>query len=318
MFIKPDELCVGATLDYDVYSNNVLLVKKGTIVTEALKTTLSKQGVLVEVPHDIVPNRIPELTDNIYANLTKLDLDMIVDCAENLVSGLIDGEFHGMMHVVFDYDQYTYTHSKNVTLLALLAAIEMQYDIKDLHNIATGALLHDIGKLQIPLDVLDKPGKLTRDEYSIIQTHPYNGYAMLADRSGLSSAVKQIVLQHHENYDGSGYPNALDVKHGYRLARLIHICDVYEAMCARRPYKLPMSRSDVRSFMQSKQGSMFDPELTQKFLEAIPAYIIGEELDVCGIKCIVTRSYIGDDPVVQCGNDTLRLSTLRRSLGLSA
>lgn len=318
MKINPGELCVGSRLEYDVYRGKALLVKRGTLITEALINTLTKLGVKVEVSDSSVPVQLCNLTQSLCNSIIKLDIDNVVDYAETLVDNLIDGEYNGMLHLVYDYDSCTYTHSKNVTLLALLASMEMQYDIKDLQTIAVGALLHDIGKLQVPLSILDKPGKLTKEEFAVIKKHPQIGYTLLDDNKCLSSAVKQIVLQHHENYDGTGYPRMLDVNNGYRHARLIHICDVYEAMCAKRPYKLPMPRQQVRDFIKDKSGTMFDPALVQKFLDAVPAYLVGEELDVCGVSCVVTHSYVGNDPLVQFGEETLKLSTLKRRLGVSA
>lgn len=302
---------VGSPLSVDVRSGGRLLVAKGTIVTESMLNTLQHYNIAVSVLQDDTWN-IESMTTQQNMLLQRLDLDRLVEKANSLVDSLLSGTYAPMLHLMYDYDACTYTHTKNVTLLALLAAIEMQYGVDDLRNIALGAILHDIGKLEVPLSILDKPGRLTPQEFAVVQKHPRIGYEMIADAGPVSSAVKQIVLQHHENFDGSGYPMCLDKHHGYRHARLVHICDVYEAMCAKRPYKLPMPREQVREFIQSKTGSMFDPELVRKFLDVVPAYLVGEELSVNGISCIVQNTCSSLNPLVMHNGVTYTLNELRK------
>lgn len=302
---------VGSPLSVDVRSGGRLLVAKGTVVTESMLKTLQHYNIAVSVPQDDTWN-IESMTTQQNMLLQRLDLDRLVDKANSLVDSLLSGTYAPMLHLMYDYDACTYTHTKNVTLLALLAAIEMQYSVDDLRNIALGAILHDIGKLKVPLSILDKPGRLTPKEFAVVQKHPRIGYDMIADAGPVSSAVKQIVLQHHENFDGSGYPMCLDRYHGYRHARLVHICDVYEAMCAKRPYKLPMSREQVREFIQSKTGTMFDPELVRKFLDVVPAYLVGEELSVNGISCIVQNTCSSLNPIVMHNGVIYALNELKK------
>lgn len=302
---------VGSPLSVDIRSGGRLLVAKGTVVTESMLKTLQHYNIAVSVPQDDTWN-IESMTIQQNMLLQRLDLDRLVDKANSLVDSLLSGTYAPMLHLMYDYDACTYTHTKNVTLLALLAAIEMQYSVDDLRNIALGAILHDIGKLKVPLSILDKPGRLTPKEFAVVQKHPRIGYDMIADAGPVSSAVKQIVLQHHENFDGSGYPMCLDRYHGYRHARLVHICDVYEAMCAKRPYKLPMSREQVREFIQSKTGTMFDPELVRKFLDVVPAYLVGEELSVNGISCIVQNTCSSLNPIVMHNGVIYALNELKK------
>ena len=302
---------VGSPLSVDVRSGGRLLVAKGTVVTESMLKTLQRYNIDVSVPQDDTWN-IESMTTQQNMLLQRLDLDRLVDKANSLVDSLLSGTYAPMLHLMYDYDACTYTHTKNVTLLALLAAIEMQYSVDDLRNIALGAILHDIGKLKVPLSILDKPGRLTPKEFAVVQKHPRIGYDMIADAGPVSSAVKQIVLQHHVNFDGSGYPMYLDRYHGYRHARLVHICDVYEAMCAKRPYKLPMPREQVREFIQSKTGTMFDPELVRKFLDVVPAYLVGEELSVNGISCIVQNTCSSLNPTVMHNGVIYTLNELKK------
>lgn len=312
MLINVDEITTGARLTRDLYHNKCLLLPAGTILTEAAKRTLKR--FKVSVPEDDVQQTfsVDTLTPQQYYALCHLDLDDVIYHAEQMVNNLVSGQYSGLLHLVFDYDECTFTHSKNVTLLALLAGIEMQYSIQDLTTLAVGSLLHDIGKLQVPLDILDKPTRLSKEEFNIIKRHPSIGYGMVDDIPHMSSAVKQIILQHHENYDGTGYPRAIDKCNGYRLARLVHICDVYEALCARRPYKSPMPRGEVRDFIQNKSGTMFDPKLVSEFLHAVPAYLVGEELVVSGVSCVVVSASDSLNPVVNLNGTSVHLEDVPR------
>lgn len=306
---------VGSILASDIYNGDTLIVRSGTVVTEALLRTLTNMGIVNELD---VLSSVNSLTNQARIGLLTLDIDQIVHCAETLVDDLVSGEFNSILHLVYDYDLCTFTHSRNVTLLALLSAIELQYPVSDMKTLAIGALLHDIGKLQIPESILKKPGRLTEREFSIMKNHPIYGYKMVEGVSKISPSVRKIILQHHENYDGSGYPKALDGDHGYRLAMLVHICDVYEAMCARRPYKKPIPRDDVREFMLANCNSMFDPVLVKKFLFAVPEYLIGEELLIDGVPCLVVKTDLNNDPIIQTSDYTGRLSEFRSIVGAAS
>lgn len=136
-------------------------------------------------------------------------------------------------------------------------------------------LLHDIGKMAMPLDVLNKPGKLSDDEYAIMRSHPERGHAMLlAAQTAVSDAVLDVCLHHHEKVDGTGYPHRLAGEEISLLARMGAICDVYDAITSNRPYKTAWDASGSLARMAQWQGH-FDTQLLHAFVRTVGIYPLG-------------------------------------------
>lgn len=136
-----------------------------------------------------------------------------------------------------EYDDYTYTHSINVCLIAILFAKKLSYNPKGLKVIGVAALLHDIGKLMVPIDILQKPGPLTSDEFDIVKKHPVFGYELIKSESGFGSLIQKAVLLHHEKYSGNGYPLGLRGERISQIAQIISLADVFDAITSEHPYK---------------------------------------------------------------------------------
>ena len=139
---------------------------------------------------------------------------------------------------------------------------------KDLENGKIGAQLHDIGKLAIPEEILNKPGPLNEEEWEIMHKHPVLGYEMLLPIQRYEPAL-DIVRYHHERWDGRGYPDRLQVESIPRVARIFSIIDVYDALISKRTYKLAMSENEALEIIQSQRGTQFDPAITDYFLSNI-------------------------------------------------
>ena len=170
-------------------------------------------------------------------------------------------------------DEYTYMHS--VAVCALMVALARQLGLpRTVQEAGMAGLLHDIGKMAMPLDVLNKPGKLTEDEYAIMRSHPERGHAMLlAALTSVSDAALDVCLHHHEKVDGTGYPHRLAGERISLLARMGAICDVYDAITSNRPYKAAWTpRSLAR--MAQWQGH-FDTRLLHAFVRAVGIYPLG-------------------------------------------
>jgi len=143
---------------------------------------------------------------------------------------------NALMAAVEIWDPYTAGHQKRVATLSLAIAREMGFDQKQLDIIRIAAILHDIGKINLPSELLSKPGKLAECEYNLIKIHPEAGYQILK-KIDFPDEIANIVLQHHESLDGSGYPNGLKGDEICIEARILHIADVVEAISANRPYR---------------------------------------------------------------------------------
>ncbi|WP_191488741.1 HD-GYP domain-containing protein [Pseudomonas sp. FEN] len=171
-------------------------------------------------------------------------------------------------------DDYTYMHS--VAVCALMIALARQLDLSAelVREAGLAGLLHDIGKMMIPQEILNKPGKLTDEEFIEVYKHPENGGLILRDCHQVSALVLDVCMHHHEKFDGSGYPYKLAGEQISLLGRMGAICDVYDAITSDRPYKLAWGPSEAIRKMAEWEGH-FDPLIFQAFIKAVGIYPVG-------------------------------------------
>lgn len=162
---------------------------------------------------------------------------------------------------IHKYSADLFGHSLRVAFFTAGYCCFIGQSQKETETAIIGALLHDIGKIFISKDILEKPGRLTVEEYEIVKGHPEIGYTYLPvhqfNRRGISDRERKIVLQHHENWDGSGYPYGLKEKEIDKLAGIVHICDVYDALISKRMYKEAFPRRKAVQIMLEDCGSKF-------------------------------------------------------------
>lgn len=164
-------------------------------------------------------------------------------------------------------DTYTLHHSENVARYAVEIAAKMKLSEKLCNTIRMGGLLHDIGKIGIPEHILNKPGKLTDDEYSIIKTHPTIGYEMIKHVAGFKqNGISDIVLYHHERYDGKGYPVGLKGDQIPLVARIVAVADTFDAMSSKRVYRNELDLEYTLDEIRQNKGTQFDPQIVDAFL----------------------------------------------------
>jgi len=161
-------------------------------------------------------------------------------------------------------DEVTYLHSISVSALMILFGRHLGFDEALVQMLGTAGLLHDVGKLEIPLEVLNKEGRLSEDEINMIRDHPVKGHAILSRQEGMSEIVLDVCLNHHERIDGKGYPHRLSGSQVSLHARVAAICDVYDALTSVRPYRAPWSAGKALKWMLSSEGH-FDRRLLKKF-----------------------------------------------------
>lgn len=171
-------------------------------------------------------------------------------------------------------DNYTYMHSVAVSALMMALARHIGMDDEATHIAGMAGLLHDLGKVKTPLEVLNKPGKLTDAEFAIMRAHPEHSYAMLQDAQ-LHPQVLDACLHHHEKINGTGYPHKLQGDAISVLARMTAICDVYDAITSNRPYKSGWDPSESLRRMAEWTKDHFDSRLFQAFVKTIGIYPVG-------------------------------------------
>jgi len=169
---------------------------------------------------------------------------------------------------ITSHDFYTYTHSVNVGVLSILlskALFRGSYS-HDMHELGSGFFLHDLGKVRIDQDILNKPAKLSEAEMQEVRKHPFLGYKILLDAKQLTEECRIIVMQHHEREDGTGYPNRLKGKDIHVYGRICSLADVYDALTSERPYKQGLPPFDALKLMKEQMLHHFGQDLFDKFV----------------------------------------------------
>ncbi len=171
-------------------------------------------------------------------------------------------------------DDYTYLHSVAVCALMIALGKQLEYEGDPL-SLGMAGLLHDVGKMAIPEAVLNKPGKLTDEEFEIIKTHPLRGWEILSESHGVDSLALDVVLHHHERVDGNGYPDRRSGKDISLAARMGAVCDVYDAITSDRCYKKGWEPADALKKMAEWKDGHFDDTVFKAFVKTVGIYPVG-------------------------------------------
>ncbi len=199
---------------------------------------------------------------------------------ESATSELIDSIFRNQDALlcitrIREKDAYLLEHSLNVSILMSMFAKHLELEEKKIEQLATGAFLHDIGKILISDDILHKPGKLTDDEYKVMQSHVVHTIRILKETPGISDISFQVAAEHHEKLDGTGYPNNLDETILSQWGKMITIVDIYDALTAERVYKKGQTPVAAFSLMMKMTPNELDPTLLQQFIKCIGVHPVG-------------------------------------------
>ncbi|MDY5182039.1 HD-GYP domain-containing protein [Butyribacter sp.] len=214
-----------------------------------------------------------------------------------------------MMQCMRGYDDLTYTHSMNVALISNVIGTWLNLGNDDLETLMIAGMLHDIGKLRIPPEIIQKPAKLTDSEYEIIKNHPQYGYDILSTKN-LNPKIKMVALQHHERYDGKGYPYGLKSKEIDLFSGIVAIADVYDAMTADRVYRKGICPFPVLEHMEL-QKELYEPGALYKFIERTVEAYINTEVRLSngdiGRVVLLNKNFLSR-PIVISGDKTYDLS----------
>ena len=306
--VRTSDLCPGMKTGEDVYSyNNQMILPKDTILTDKMITRLEFYSVLAirisedgdiedTIELDLPTKENVSYSEQIkasdefkefekaYINTAKsfenslnkiasgsepIDINSLKKTVSDLVgptmtsSGVLN-----MLHNMRQYDDFTYMHCINVSLLSSILGQWLGLNDHDIEILTVGGMLHDIGKLTIPDNIIKKTGKLSPGEYNIIKTHTVQGYKILQG-CDVDDNIKDIALMHHERCDGSGYPLGITADKISPYAKIIAIADVYDAMTAARVYRGPLCPFKVISIFESEGYQKYDSKFIITFLEHI-------------------------------------------------
>ena len=189
----------------------------------------------------------------------------------NLV--LADQETASAMLRITAHDFYTYTHSVNVGITGLLLAKALlgNSDGHDMHELGAGFFLHDLGKVKVDPAIINKPARLSEEEMRRMRIHPYQGYKILKEAEAMSEECRIIVMEHHELFDGKGYPKRIGGEQIHIYGRICCIADVFDALTAERSYKKAMTPFDALALMRDKMPNHFDRQLFASFVSLFRA-----------------------------------------------
>lgn len=301
------QLVPGMVLAQDVHTfdSTTTLLEKGTILDEKEIARLAFHSVIdVLVEDDHAKESSEDSSPNLgltYSERVKHSPEFIEfkqdfeECAnkfEHTIKGILDNNedlniddmvapiynllekertassVFDMLHNLRNYDDATFTHSINVALISNILAQWLKWNDSEVEIATQAGLFHDIGKILIPESIITKPDKLTHDEYTIIKTHPLQGYQSIKDLD-ISAHVKNACLMHHERCDGSGYPYHLAGPQIDKYAKLVAIADVYDAMTSARCYRGPLCPFIAISMFEDEGFQKYDPEMILAFLQNI-------------------------------------------------
>lgn len=278
-------------------SDNIIIANDSELFKSQYKENIE---IVKNVLHDISMGR-------------SIDLKTVSQVSDTIVARIDENrDIISCINQIGNADEYTYTHSINVSLLCMLIGKWMKYDGKKIKQIVQAGLLHDIGKASISPLILNKPDILTSEEFDEIKKHPVHGYRILEKMPGVPESVRIGVLMHHEREDGSGYPMGIRGGMIHDFAKIIAVADIYDAMTSNRKYREKDSPFEVFEMMENRAFGLLDPRVLSAFLTNISAYYIGDFVrlstgDIGEIVYINSRHI--SQPVVKVRDEFIDLSS---------
>lgn len=327
--LNTELLYPGAILGKTIYNEHgAILVSEGVTLTEKIINRLGNLNINYvyikdDQTEDIVPVSSISLESRLEAVQTiestfaqihmsdKLQNSIVVEKAAVKFTQLIrsimanlksNEELFTLLADVYSYDNYIFSHSLNVALYSLAIGIELKLNEKQLETLGLGAIMHDVGKMLIPTEILNKPGKLTDEEYELIKKHPDYGFQILKNIHTVSLHVAHCAYQHHERLDGSGYPRGLVKDEIHYLGRIIAVADVFDAVTSHRVYRSAMLPHEGLEILYAGAGIKFETSMVEAFRRVVAIYPSGLSVELNdGRKGVVARQNvgIGDRPIIR-------------------
>lgn len=284
--VRIEDLKPGMILARTIYgTDGRILVKEKAEISASILEKLRKLGLpaaYIRKPDD--PDRPDLVSDetrmDLVRSLSKIDTevraggDLKLGASKIPLYDLVDEIVRnqkvllGMTDIRLHND-YTYGHSVHVAIIAVKIGLQMGYNQLKLADLAVGALFHDIGMTKIPLAILEKTDDLTEEEMKLIQTHAEVGYNMLRQSQDISNVAAHVAYQHHERYNGSGYPRGMAGDAIHEFARIVAIADVYDSMTTEKIYRPAKPVMEAMNYIDTRKGIDFDPKIVDIFEQVV-------------------------------------------------
>lgn len=298
--------------DLDEISNHIYEPAPRSVVNRNMEINiLTGEGNL---PIDVKHEKAIEDTKNIFLTIReegKLDLDRLRKNVEETLPDMVrNNDVLMRLNQLKESDDYTFQHSLRVAILATMIGKWLGYSQEELLELGEAGLLFDIGKLSVPDFLLKKPSNVTLDEYELLKKHAQFGYSILLKTKGVTSNIKYAALHHHERLDGSGYPLRLRENQIHDYAKIIAVCDVFDALITDRPYKKGISPLLAADYLSWSSGKLFDSEVCYVFIKRLSEYFVGKNVVLSnGLqgKIVYVDTNFPTRPTVQVGEKFLDL-----------
>ncbi|MGI6751307.1 MAG: HD-GYP domain-containing protein [Anaerovoracaceae bacterium] len=313
-FVPTSCLRENMVLGDNLYNNfGDLMLSKGTELTKEyvksikrlqyngvyIEDDISKDIQIINVINDSVRAQTIKGLKNIFIHSEKGGhaLKDSINNAKRQIESIVDEIFKNknLMVNMIDmkvFDDYTYYHSVNVAVLSIVLGVALDLDREELCNLGFAALFHDIGKVFIDLDLLNKAGKLSSEEFEELKSHSLLGSEHIKKGYGISHSSCIAIMDHHEKYGGGGYPNNLKGESISWYGRIISVADVYDALTSDRPYRKALLPSDAMEYVMAYTSWHFDPKVVEVFVTKVAPYPIGTCVRLSnGNTAIVTENY---------------------------
>lgn len=305
-FLSIHQVEPGVRLAKPIYgSGGSILLRENFELTESIISRLKAlgyNGVYIndEISEGIEIEDVIEETLRIEAAMSLEDIftnNGNIEKMQPLVTDVVDNILNNkdvVMNInrLRGHHKYTYLHSVNVGILSVGIGVKLDYQRDKLIELGMSGILHDIGKKFVPIDILDKNGSLDKKEFEVIRQHPQKGFDMLCNSYELSSMTKVGVLQHHERFDGSGYPKGLKGGEISPFGRIIAVSDTYDAMTSDRAYHEASQPSEVIEYLLGDGNQRYDLRIVDYFTKCIAVYPVGSCVELSdGTQGIVLKNY---------------------------
>lgn len=310
-YMPIEQLEAGMSLGKNIFNDTgQLILSKDKIFTESIISLFKKQGYqgvyiqdsfseeieIEEIVSIEIRNRAKSSVKKLFvsdeSDFESVHKELVISIGDILRNILDNKDVIVNMVDLKTYDDYTYSHSVNVGILSGVMGAALQFSDELLRHLITAAMLHDIGKKFISIDLLNKVEKITDAEYEILRTHSELGYNYVKDRLNFSSHVKSGILQHHERYDGRGYPLKKSGDDIPLISRIISVADAYDAITSSRPYHRAFPPNEGVEYIMGNTGQAFDPKVVNVFLKKVAIHPVGTEVELSnGEKALVVKNF---------------------------
>ncbi len=292
--VKVDAIQTGEKLARTIFSpDGGVLLTEGVELTNGFVGRLKQYGIseiylqddisagieAKDVIEDQTRNEAVVLVKKMMCNYQfspTLDVTKVKTMVNKILNELLENDniLYNLSEIK-SVDDYTFEHSVNVCILSLITGIGLGFDQSGLKELGIGAMLHDIGKLCIPREILQKPSQLTVEEFEEIKKHTILGYELLKKSNQVDMVSAYIAFGHHERYDGSGYPLQLKDENIQICARIVAVADVYDALTSDRVYRKKLNPNEVYEYITTLGVHHFDPRVIESFVKYVSIYPVG-------------------------------------------